>query len=261
MAQPDEFVVRKLHEILAKYPKEEYEGSVVFLVDDIGMQEIVFLENGVKGKSEPLDAKAVIEGSRKRGPFYPYGKIINPLYPAYKYSYYMAHTPMEIFDREKVLKQIPREISVWKNAKKMYLEEDIAEADPPLSEDEATRRRNALEDEISIEEQNIERLLEDFESYNVVITSHEKQQYYPNIYCVLNLNHNKSDKEKVKPGYKKLKTHLRKDVPNILWHRDDRPYSELKTNDRVGRIVKTHTKLCDTIYIKPIDELVEGVDK
>jgi len=45
-------------------------------------------------------------------------------------------------------------------------------------------------------------------------------------------------------------THLRQDVPNLLWYEDNRPYTELHSSDRMSRIIQTFERFCGTIYIK-----------
>lgn len=262
MVQLDELILQKLDDILQRYPFEVYHDSKIYLLDEVGMREVILLENSVKGMHpENIDAKAVVNSTKKRGPFYGYGKIINPLFPAFKHSYHMTHTPMEVFDPIKVLERLKREKEVWPSVERAHLEERIAESEPPLSAEEASKQRSELESYLESETAGMQEVIDNFDMYHVVITTYEKQQYYPNIYYVANVNHGKAKSEHEEPGHKKFKTHLRKDVPNMLWQHDDRPYKDLKVGDKIGRIVRTHQKLGDRIYFKKKSELKEGIDK
>lgn len=243
-----EAIQEKLADILAPCKREEFEGVFIYLLNKKTLDEVLFLEAGVRGtalEKEKTDTKT-------KDPFYPFAKILNPKYPAFKYSFYLAHKHKEIFDRSKIKDAVPGEIEIWKNSERKKLEEKIAETEPPMSQIDADNLRRELEDNISIDEQTIKKLMEDFEEYDVVITSFEQKKYYPSIYFTLDTSadYEGDDANERQKYYKKQDTHLRKDVPNLLWFKDDRPFSELRANDKISRIIKTHTRCCGTIYMK-----------
>ena len=252
---------QKIKEVLSSYERVEYEESEIYIVDQKGLDEIKLLELSLKGMEDTPKEEQVTK-KRKKGPLFEYAKLLNPDYPAFKYSFFMKHTPLEIFDREKIRDRIPREFSVWKNIEIKHLNERIEKSDPPLSEEEAGKLKRELDDIISIEEQNIKNIVENFEEYHVVITSHARQNYYPSVYLIEDLTYNNKDAQKIeKSKHRSRNAHLRKHVPNVLWFHDQRKYTDLRPNDKVGRIVRTHTAFCDTIYVKKFSELEEGVDK
>jgi len=252
---------QKIKEVLSSYEKVEYEESEIYIVDQKGLDEIKLLELSLKGMEDAPKEEQVTK-KRKKDPLFEYAKLLNPDHPAFKYSFFMKHTPLEIFDREKIRERIPREFSVWKNIEIKHLNERIMKSDPPLGEEEANKLRRELDDIISIEEQNIEDIVEHFEEYHVVITSHARQNYYPSVYLIEDLSYNNKDAKEIgKSKHRSRNAHLRKHVPNILWFHDQRKYKDLRPNDKVGRIVRTHKSFCDTIYVKRFSELEEGVDK
>lgn len=250
-------IAQKIKEVLSAYERVEYEESEIYIVDKKGLDEVKILELSLKGMEDAPKEEAVTK-KRKKGPLFEYAKLLNPDYPAFKYSFFMKHTPLEIFDREKILERIPREFSVWKNIEIKRLDERIEQSNPPLSETDAGKLRRELADAIAIEEQNIKGIMDNFDEYHIVITSHARQNYYPSVYLMENLNYGTEDE---KPKHRSRNAHLRKHVPNILWFHDDRKYTDLRPNDKVGRIVRTHTPFCDTIYVKKFSELEEGLNK
>lgn len=246
-----EDIQQKLATILTSCKREEYQGAHIYLLDKKVLDEVLFLEAGVRGivmEKKGLDIKT-------KDPFYPFAKILNPKYPAFKHSYYLAHRHKEIFNRTKIKDAIDGEINIWKNSERKALEERIADTETPISKVDADKMRKELEMQISIDEQTIEELKNNFEEYDVVITSFEQKKYYPSIYFTLDTSsdYEGDDPEKKRKYYKKKDAHLRKDVPNLLWFKDDRPFSELRANDKIRRIIKTHVRCCGTIYMKKKD--------
>ncbi|HID93225.1 MAG TPA: hypothetical protein EYP60_03915 [bacterium (Candidatus Stahlbacteria)] len=254
-------IADKIKEVLSAYDRVEYGGCDIYIVDKKGLDEIKLLEFSLKGMEE-LPKEQEVTKKRKKGPLFEYAKLLNPDYPAFKYNFFMKHTPLEIFDRKKIFDRIPREFSVWKNIQIKRLNERIEKSDPPLSEAEVEKLKRELDDIISIEEQNIKDITDNFDEYHVIITSHAKQNYYPSAYLIEDLVFDiKDTKKEQKKKHRSRNVHLRKHVPNILWFCDRRKYVDLRPNDKVGRIVRTHTAFCDTIYVKKFSELEEGVDK
>jgi len=244
----NEAIQAKLAEIISPCVKKEYEGATIYLLGEKALNEVLFLEAGVRGMAME---KGEIK-SKNKDPFYHFAKILNPKYPAFKYNFYLAHKHKEIFDRNKIREAIPAEIEIWKNTERKHLEEKIAGIKPPISQEDADKMREALENSISIDLQTVEHLMENFDEYDVVITSYEQKKYYPCIYFTLDTSsdYEGDDPEEKIKYYKKQNAHLRKDVPNLLWFKDDRTFSELRANDKISRIIKTYTRLCGTIYIK-----------
>lgn len=153
----------------------------------------------------------------------------------------MKHKKKEIFDPAKVQKALPAEFEIWKNKERAQLERKIKDPDTAITDDQAKRLRAELEQEIVISEQNIKNVLKNFHEYDVVISTFEEYTYYPALYYVMELPENKS---------KPADTHLRQDVPNLLWFHDDRPFSELRANDRMSRIIQTFDRFCGSVYVK-----------
>jgi len=223
-----------ISDILADTKKIEYQGILFYLIDKSHLDKILLLELEVREKDIEL-------GIEKRNHFYDYAKIINPKYPAFKYTLSMKHKKKEIFDPQKVKKALPAEFEIWKNRSRAYLRREIDEPQSNISEQQAKRLIDELESKISRDEEKFKRVLADFDSYDVVISTFEHYTYYPALYYVMELGDGKT---------KASDTHLRKDVPNLLWFRDERPFNELRANDKMSRIIQTFDRFCDTIYAK-----------
>ena len=153
----------------------------------------------------------------------------------------MKHKKKEIFDREKVRKALPAEFEIWKNKARLELKNEIENPENSITDSQAVVLKKQLEKEIELAEHNIKKVLEDYESYDVVISTFEQYTYYPALYYVVEKSNGKTQASD---------THLRKDVPNLLWFHDERPFSELRANDRMSRIIQTFDRYCENIYIK-----------
>jgi len=232
MANPD--IHRELETILQKSRKIEYQGILLYLIKEPELRAVLQLELGVRMEEED-------KGVKKRNYFYEYAKIINPDYPAFKYTLSMKHKKKEIFDPEKVKKYLPAEFEIWKNKSRVELEKEIKHPDSAITDEQAKLLRDDLEKEIVLSQKKITEVLENFHDYNVIITTFEQYTYYPALYFVMELENNKT---------KASDTHLRKDVPNLLWFKDERPFSELRANDRMSRIIQTFNRYCETIYVE-----------
>jgi hypothetical protein len=153
----------------------------------------------------------------------------------------MKHKKKEIFDPEKVKKALPAEFEIWKNRSRAYLRREIDDPLTNISSSQSKKLTSDLENKISNDKMMLDSILDDFNSYNVVISTFEQYTYYPALYYVMEIGEGKT---------KASDTHLRKDVPNLLWFRDERPFSELRANDKMSRIIQTFDCFCDTIYAK-----------
>jgi len=226
-------VKSKLNEILTNIRSIEYNGVTLHLISTSVLQEVLQLELTVR-------ANNIENGIEKKNHFYDYAKIINSDYPAFKYTLSMKHKKKEIFDPFKVRKALPAEYEIWKNKSRVKLENEIKDEESAITDEQAKILRKNLEKEIELAKHNIDKVLAHYEEYDVVISTFEEYTYYPALYYVM------EQKEKNKPA----DTHLRQDVPNLLWYEDNRPYTELRSNDRMSRIIQTFDRFCDSIYIK-----------
>jgi len=224
----------QLADILKNVKTINYNEISLYLVNQNTINSILELELSVR-------ADNIENGIEKKNHFYDYAKIINPQFPAFKYTLSMKHKKKEIFDPEKVRKALPAEFEIWKNKSRVILERQIKEEDTSISDEHAKLLRANLEKEIDEAQLKIDEVLLNFHSYNVVISTFEDYTYYPALYFVMELNDGK-----LKPS----DTHLRKDVPNILFYHDDRPYSQLRANDRMSRIINDFDRFAGSVYIK-----------
>jgi len=223
----------KLNKILANVKGIEYNGIVLYLISTEVLQEVLKLELTVRSDN-------IENGIEKKNHFYDYAKIINPDYPAFKYTLSMKHKKKEIFDPYKVQKALPAEYEIWKNKSRVELEQEIKDEANAITDSQAILLREQLEKDIELAKHNIDKILENYENYDVVISTFEEYTYYPALYYVM----------EQKGKNKAADTHLRQDVPNLLWYEDNRPYSELRSNDRMSRIIQTFDRFCGSIYIK-----------
>jgi len=152
----------------------------------------------------------------------------------------MKHKKKEIFDPMKVQKALLAEFEIWKNKSRVELEEEIKHMDSAIVDAQAKIFREELELEIISSKEKIDTVLENYEEYDVVISTFEYYTYYPSLYYVVEENNKNSASD----------THLRQDVPNLLWFQDERPFSELRSNDKMSRIIQTFDRFCGSIYIK-----------
>jgi len=225
---------QELTNILTFSKKIDYNEITLYLVNQEILNKVLQLELTVRADNEE-------RGIEKKNHFYDYAKIINPTHPAFKYTLSMKHKKKEIFDPFKVLKALPAEYEIWKNKSRVLLEKQIKEKESAITDEHAMLLREELEKDIVLAKHNIDKVLENYHEYDVVISTFEDYTYYPALYYVVELAN-----AKVKPS----DTHLRKDVPNILFYHDERPYSELRANDRMSRIIQDFDRFCGSVYIK-----------
>jgi hypothetical protein len=229
-----QLIEKELVTILKTARKIDYNGIVLYLLNQNELNQVLQLELKVR-------ANEIEKGVERKNYFYDYAKIINPEHFAFKYTLSMKHKKKEIFDPQKVKKALPAEFQIWKNKSRVELEKEIKNPDSAITDDQAKKLRKELEKEIISSEEKIEKVLEEYHKYDVIITTYEQYTYYPALYYVMELEDGKT---------KASDTHLRKDVPNLLWFHDERPFSELRANDRMSRIIQTFDRFCETVYIK-----------
>jgi len=226
-------IQKQLESILKNIRKIDYQGITLYLINKEILDKVLQLELTVRAENEE-------RGIEKRNHFYDYAKIINPKYPAFKYTLSMKHKKKEIFDPIKVKKALPAEYEIWKNKSRVELEKKIKDPESAIVDEQADRLRKKLEKDIELAKHNVEKVLADYNSYDVVISTFEDYTYYPALYFVMEQD------GKNRPS----DTHLRQDVPNLLYFEDERPFSELRSNDRMSRIIQTFDRFCGSIYIK-----------
>jgi len=227
-------VNKKLSEILEQSRQIDYNEIKLHLISEHELRQVLELELTVR-------ADNIENGVKKKNHFYDFAKIINPEQPAFKYTLSMKHKKKEIFDPQKVQKALPTEFEIWKNKARSDLEKEIKDPLNAISDSQAKNLRMRLEKDIELAKIKVEEVLENYQEYDVVISTFEQYTYYPALYYVLELENGKT---------KAADTHLRKDVPNLLWFHDERPFSELRANDRMSRIIQTFDRYCENIYIK-----------
>jgi hypothetical protein len=227
-------IQKELELTLKNIRKIDYQDIILYLINQETLNKVLQLELKVRAENEE-------KGIEKRNHFYDYAKIINPKYPAFKYTLSMKHKKKEIFDPVKVQKALPAEFEIWKNKSRVELERKIKDPESAIVDEQAIRLRRELEKEIELSKYYIDKVLNDYNSYNVVISTFEEYTYYPALYFVM-----EQEEGKNKPS----DTHLRQDVPNLLWFEDERPFAELRANDRMSRIIQTFDRICRSIYIK-----------
>lgn len=225
--------VEQLEQLLINSRAIDYNGITLYLLNHSEITSVLELELTVR-------ADNLNNGIEKRNHFYEYAKIINPEYPAFKYTLSMKHKKKEIFDPVKVKKAIPAEFEIWKNKARLELQKEIDAEDSSITDSQAKKFKEDLEKEIVISEKKLKEVLDNYEEFDVVISTFEQYTYYPALYYVMELPNGKT---------KSADTHLRKDVPNLLFYHDERPYSELRANDRMSRIIQTFDRYCENIYI------------
>ncbi len=223
----------KLTQLLENSRAIDYNGITLYLLSQTELQKVLALELSVR-------ADNIHNGIEKKNHFYDYAKIINPEYPAFKYTLSMKHKKKEIFDPAKVEKALPAEFEIWKNRSRVELEKEIKDEKNAITDSQAKILRDKLEKEIELSKHFIDKVRDNYHNYDVVISTFEEYTYYPALYYVVEQN----GKNKASD------THLRKDVPNLLWYQDNRPYAELRSNDRMSRIIQTFDRFCGSIYVK-----------
>jgi len=80
----NENIKKELTSILKNSKRIDYQGIVLYLIDKIVLDRVLELELLVRMENEE-------KGIKKRNHFYDYAKIINPKYPAFKYTLSMKH--------------------------------------------------------------------------------------------------------------------------------------------------------------------------
>jgi len=162
-----ELIEKELTTILATARKIDYNGIVLYLLNEHELQQVLQLELTVR-------ANEIEKGVKKKNYFYDYAKIINPEHYAFKYTLSMKHKKKEIFDPEKVRKSLPAEFQIWKNKSRVELENEIKNPDSAITDDQAKKLRAELEKEIEQSEKKVQEVLENYDNYDVIITTYEQ---------------------------------------------------------------------------------------
>lgn len=247
-----ELVTQKLYALLERAEKvdfatlfkdepekeEIFRGVSLYLIDAATKNEILLLEATAIGMDKDGNKNA----------FRRYAKLINRELPAYKYSFLVKKRSKEIFDREKIRERMGGLVARYINSERLQLKKEIAAHKPPLEADEVAYLEARLEERLEIEKKKMDEVKENFDDYDVVITNHAHSNIYPAIYYTLRT-------EGSKKGYlRQDNTHLRLEVPNLLWYKEDEPYINFRADMKIEEIVETFTPYCGTIYIKKRSE-------
>jgi len=147
-----EEIQNELTQILRTSRSIEYKGIMLHLLSSIEIQKVLALELTVRTDN-------IENGVEKKNHFYDYAKIINPLYPAFKYTLSMKHKKKEIFDPYKVQKALPAEFEIWKNKSRVELEREIKDEENAITDTQAKILRKELEKEIELSKHYIDKVL------------------------------------------------------------------------------------------------------
>lgn len=228
---------------VTKEQQEHFSDVTLYLVDKNLKNELLELGKDIGESEAKKDISKVL---------YPYVKIINATIPAFKYSFFVKKRAVEVFDPEKVKKMLLGEAERYKNKERVKLKQVFKESPSPLSEEEQRYLTKELEDRLSIDGKMIQEVYADFDAYSVVITNHAHCSVYPSLYYTLDLTSNVELRsvDAKKKDYKKENTHLRIGVPNFLWFEETRAFAELRANNKIDQIIRTHQSFFETIYIQ-----------
>lgn len=237
----------KLNGVLAECDRKSIrEDVILYLCNEKQLREILLLENSVRGMSQE-------DGTDKarKDPFMPFGKIINPKLPAYKYSYRTKHIYKNISDRTKILEEIGKNkekergkgkdkmLSIWENTERKNLNDHIEASN--YDSIEADRLRRELEERIEEQKAYFKEVCDNFEDYEVVITNYENRKEYIVLYYTLSdgSTHNE---------------YLRKDAPNILFYEEDKRRGQNRSDKKMQKIVDEYDRIFATFYVKKREE-------
>jgi len=182
---------------VANIKNAKHKVAPLYLVDREVFKEVLYLEQVVR---------AYIGNSSKRvhkNTFREFAKIID-ITPAYRYSIGSKHHYKNISDRDKILRELPAIIRIHQNKEKKRLREWSKKYE--WDSQYFAKVYRDLEKTLQEEEEQIKEIEKNIEEYNVVITSYESYEIYPNIYYTTIDN-------------KKKQSLLRQTAPNIFFLR------------------------------------------
>lgn len=205
---------------------------LLYLVDKDVMNELLLLE---------LNARESNENKKVKNPFYYIANLLNPSAPSYKYKTGKRSIAKEIYDREKVRKAMEKENIIYKHTERKKLEELYESGE--VTADHYRELKAKTEDSFTIDQQFLDEVLANFEDYDVAITDYEdkKDVYYSYVYFS---THNEEGKSSSKTS------HLRPNIPNILWYEEDEQFKNKRRDKKIDEIVSTHTRFFGTFYAK-----------
>lgn len=226
----------RLEKLLAESTKIIQGDYVLYVANDEVMKEIFLFK-----KEIDLHFKDEFN----KNPFSTIGKILNEEHPAISYYVKNKHVRVEIFDREKIKKDIPKRIKIWENSQKKHQAENVLGADEMIEEKDFSKIKERIKENVEDEVNLAYHILENIEDYEVVITNYERKLQYP--YCFY------SYLKRIKNGTKKQheQSILRKNVCNILWFREQNGEIQDPRN-KILDIVRNYNRVCDMIYYKKI---------
>jgi hypothetical protein len=167
-------------------------------------------------------------------------KLINPTFAAFKYTLSSKHKYTAVFDQEKTKERLEREILISINTIKKRKRKEINQKTDLYNDEEAKKALIELDEQLAIEKSMLEQIRENSEEYEIIFTNFEQYLRYPYVY------YRYTDAKGKKHG---TSEHLKTDIPNILWFEPADRFGELRNNDKIRKIIETHTRYLDNIYV------------
>jgi len=183
-----------------------------------------------------------------KNPFRLVSNLINPLFPATKYTLFTRSTPRIITDPSKVYMAIEKEFSLWCNVETKNLNELIA-SDPDMTQERANRLREELSSKLEEEKARFDEVREDFEEYEVFVSNYENVREYPALYYSGVVQ----EKGAKKPKTKKANAHLSIRIPNVLWY--EKNAMDVRSDATIMQKMKSgdFKRIGNTIYARRRD--------
>ena len=213
--------------LLKPYEQITYQDTLLYLVDAPCMQQLFLMQQRFEEEG---------------GMFSSICKLINPLFPAFKYSLGTKHKYRAVYDQEKIRERFEKEIEISYNTAIKRAREEI-ENHPDVFVDEELAAKFLKESQKKAEEDKaaLQKIANDIDSYDIVFTNFERRLFYPYVY------YRYEDSSGKRRGKSE---HLKKEIPNVLWYAPSPKEDSLRLNDRIRRIVSEYPRYLDTIYAK-----------
>lgn len=167
-------------------------------------------------------------------------KLINPTFPAFKYTLSSKHKYTAVFDQEKTKERLEREIHISINTIKKRKRVELSKKCDLYNDEEAKKILMELDKQLAMEKSMLEHIREHADEYEIIFTNFEQYLRYPYVY------YRYTDAKGKKLG---TSEHLKTDIPNILWFEPTEKFGDLRNNDKIQKIIQTHTRYLDNIYI------------
>lgn len=237
---------REVLELLEKYPKEEIEDAVLYIVDAEAISFLKETKKLLELEFSMHDEERERTSSKRRGRplVQEYSldtivKVVNPDAPANAYQTFVAESWRQINDRDKVFNSIEGEFAKYRNSIRAATRRKLKEQKADKSViDEVMRNIDA---EIAQAEKEKEYILENFEKLDVRISAYEERVKYAALRWYV--------KKK-----KQTDVNLRKQVPNALWFEKLTPEEELRANNELVYYLSKAKRAFGYVYYKELEE-------